>query len=46
MDLKAETDGSVLLDSNNQLKTWQIDAALEHWRIIRNVLAEEVWINY
>ena len=36
----------VLSDKNNRLNLWQVDGALEHWRVIRPVLAEEVWINY
>jgi len=36
----------ILTDSHNVLNDLQRDGALEHWRIIRKVLAEEVWINY
>jgi Spermine/spermidine synthase domain len=41
------TTGELLLtDAENGLKGWQIKGALEHWRLIRTVLADEVWINY
>ena len=39
-------DDLLLSDKNNQLNSWQVEAALEHWRVIRKVLAEEIWINY
>jgi hypothetical protein len=36
----------VLTDAENGLNQWQKNGALEHWRVIRTVLADEVWINY
>jgi hypothetical protein len=38
--------GEVITDANNKLGEWQINDALEHWRVIRKVLADQVWINY
>jgi hypothetical protein len=47
IDLSKAKDAELILtDSNNRLKIWQIEGALEHWRVIRTVLAEEIWINY
>ena len=37
---------SVLTDAENGLKGWQTEGALEHWRLIRTVLADGIWINY
>jgi hypothetical protein len=45
-ELHLMQDDLVLSDKNNHLNSWQVEAALEHWRIIRKVLAEEIWINY
>jgi hypothetical protein len=39
-------DNLIISDWNNRLNSWQIDGALEHWQVIRTVLAEEVWVNY
>lgn len=36
----------ILDDAGNMLGVWQIEGALEHWRVIRTVLDEKVWINY
>jgi hypothetical protein len=36
----------LLRDSRNTLNELQKDVALEHWHVMRTVLAEEVWINY
>jgi hypothetical protein len=38
--------GEILTDSHNRLNELQKDAAMEHWHVMRTVLAEEVWINY
>jgi hypothetical protein len=38
--------GEILTDGHNPLKLWQVDSALDHWRVIRSVLADEIWINY
>ena len=39
-------DDLILTDDNNHLNSWQVNGALEHWRVIRTVLAEEICINY
>ena len=45
-EIDLSQDNLILTDGNNHLNSWQVDGALEHWRVIRTVLAEEIWINY
>ena len=46
-EIQFVTDNDLVIsDANDQLSSWQIEGALDHWRIIRTVLAPEVWANY
>ena len=45
-EIDLSQDDPILTDRNNHLNSWQVDGALEHWRVIRTVLADEIWINY
>ena len=45
-EIDLSQDGLILTDGNNKLNSWQVEGALEHWRVIRTVLADEIWINY
>ena len=41
------TEEKLILDDwGNRLAEWQIEGALDHWKVIRTVLDEKVWINY
>ena len=45
-EINLSQDDLILTDGNNHLNSWQVDGALEHWRVIRTVLADQIWINY
>ena len=46
-DVPRGTDEKLVLeDQGNMLEHWQIEGALEHWKVIRTVLDEKVWVNY
>jgi len=36
----------VLTDMNNTLNKWQSEEALDHWKIMREVLPDVVWETY